>query len=399
MIDYWGNAQHAHNQQISQILHPKGPLDETMTRPRLRDLGVAIGSLPTGTNNAITDVAGVCVGHATLKKGDGPLRSGAGPVRTGVTVVLPHAGNLFREKVRAAVHTINGFGKACGFEEIRELGHIESPIALTNTLNVWKVADALAVYSLRHNPQIGVSTGSINVVVGECNDGYLNDIQGRHVQAQHVEAALADASGGPVAEGCVGAGTGTSCFGWKGGIGTASRILPAEAGGFTIGALVQSNFGHPQQLLVAGVPVGHHLRPPEPPQTQEGPEKGSVMVVLASDAPLNSRQLRRLCVRATAGLARTGSHIGHGSGDFVVAFSTAQRIHHWSDDMVRSQTVLADEPRAMHWLFPAVIEAVEEAVLNSLCRAETTIGRDGHVRHALPLDAMVALAAQTPPNG
>ncbi|RME59780.1 MAG: S58 family peptidase, partial [Caldilineae bacterium] len=312
-------------------------------------------------------------------------------------VVLPHSGNLFREKVPAAVHTVNGFGKACGFEEIRELGHLESPIALTGTLNVWRVADALATDAVRQNPEIAISTSSVNVVVGECNDGYLNDLQGRHVGQAEVDAALHAARtsppGAPVEEGCVGGGVGTSCFGWKGGIGTASRVIPEDAGGWTVAALVQSNFGRPEQLIFAGRPVGQWLRPPRPESetgsVQEDDEKGSIMMVLATDAPLDSRQLRRLCVRAAAGIARTGSHIGHGSGDFVIAFSTARRIRHWPAALVEDAPVLADEPKAMYWLFPAVVEAVEEAVLNSLCTAHTIVGRDGHVRHALPVEEAV----------
>ena len=361
-----------------------------MSRPRARELGLVASRLPTGPHNAITDVAGVRVGHTTLISGEGPLRPGHGPVRTGVTVILPHDGNLFRQKVRAAVYTINGFGKVCGFEEVRELGVIEAPIALTNTLNVGLVADALAQYAVRQSPEIGVRTSSVNVVVGETNDGYLNDLQGRHVRAEHVWAAIEAASTGPVPEGNVGAGTGTSCFGWKGGIGTASRVVPAAAGGFTVGALVQTNFGRPEDLTIRGVPVGRYIRPPAA-KKQPAPEKGSIMIVLATDAPLTARQLRRLCVRAAAGLARTGSHYSHGSGDFVIAFSTAHRIEHKPTALTTTQTMLADEPRAMRWLFPAVVESVEEAILNSLCRAETMVGRDGHVRHALPVEEVADL--------
>lgn len=364
-----------------------------MERPRARDIGLVADGLPTGRHNAITDVPGVMVGHVTLWEGDGPLRPGEGPVRTGVTVVRPHGGNLFREKVRAAVHTINGFGKACGFEEVRELGVIEAPIALTGTLNVGLVADGLVQYAIRESPEVGIRTGSINVVVGECNDGFLNDLQGRHAHAEHVRAALDAAAGGPVAEGVVGAGTGTSCFGWKGGIGTASRVVPRQAGDFAVGALVQSNFGRPRDLLICGVPVGRCLQPP-PTGAPPAPERGSIMIVLATDAPLDSRQLRRLCVRAAVGLARTGSHHGHGSGDFVVAFSVAQRIPHAPGSLTRNETVLADEARAMEWLFPAVVESVEEAVLNSLCRAETVRGRDDHVRHALPVEEVANLVAR-----
>ena len=367
-----------------------------MTRPRLRDLELAVGWLPPGPHNGITDVGGVAVGHTTLVSGEGPLRPGEGPIRTGVTVVLPHDGNLFRQKVRGAVHTINGFGKVFGFEEVRELGAIEAPIALTNTLNVALVADGMAQYAIRHSPEIGITTSSVNTVVGETNDGYLNDLQGRHVRAEHVWAAVEAATAGTVEEGAVGAGAGTTCFGWKGGIGTSSRVLPEEGGGYTVGALVQSNFGRPQDLLVAGVPVGRHILPPGVGEKAAG-GGGSVMVVLATDAPLNGRQLRRLCVRAAAGLARTGSNYGHGSGDFVIAFSTAYPILHRPDSLVVDRVVLADERRAMYGLLPAAAECVEEAVLNSLFKAVTVVGRDGNIRHGLPVDDVADLVLRCRP--
>jgi D-aminopeptidase len=357
-----------------------------------------VGDLPTGPHNAITDVVGVRVGHTTLVSGEGSLRPGEGPVRTGVTVVLPHEGSLFHQKVRAAVHTINGFGKVVGFEQVRELGVIEAPVALTNALNVGLVADALVQEAIRLNPDIGVHTGSVNVVVGETNDGYLNDLQGRHVRAEHVWLAIATAASGPVEEGTVGAGAGTGCFGWKGGIGTASRALPPQAGGFTLGALVQTNFGRPGDLMISGVPVGHHLRPPGEdgrPLTSDG----SVMVVLATDAPLTSRQLRRLCVRAGVGLARTGGLHDHSSGDFVVAFSTAWQVEHKPSLLTALQQIVADEDTAMRWLLPAVAECVEEAVLNSLFCAETVVGRDGHTRHGLPVEQVAALVRECQPEG
>ncbi|MCX6049085.1 MAG: P1 family peptidase, partial [Chloroflexi bacterium] len=313
-----------------------------MQRPRARQLGLDHWLLPTGTYNAITDVAGVRVGHTTLVHGDGPLRPGQGPVRTGVTTILPHAGNLFQEKVIAAAYTINGFGKACGLEQVRELGVLETPIALTNTLNVWLMADALAQQAVQQNPAIGIHTSTVNPVVGECNDGFLNDIQGRHVQAEHLFAALANASAGPVEEGSVGAGTGTSCFGWKGGIGTSSRHLPDSVGGFTLGALVQSNFGSSHELTMGGRLVGRVLQPPRVTPSPP-PTPGSIMIILATDAPLSARQLQRLCARVSVGLARTGSHIGHGSGDFVIAVSTAQRIPHTSTNLVAPLRMLMDE--------------------------------------------------------
>jgi D-aminopeptidase len=368
-----------------------------MARIRLRDAGLAVGELPTGPLNAITDVPGVRVGHTTLVRGAGMLHPGKGPVRTGVTVILPHEDDPFRHKVRAAVHTINGFGKVHGFEQVRELGVLEAPVALTNTMNVGLVVDALLQYATRHNPDIGIRTSTPNVVVGETHDGYLNDLQGRHVRAEHVWAAIENATSGPVAEGAVGAGTGTTCFGWKGGIGTASRLLPEAPGAYHVGALVQSNFGRVRDLTICGFPVGRHLQPPAVPAA--GPERGappeaaggSVMIVLATDAPLTCRQLERLCVRAAAGLARCGSVYGHGSGDFVIAFSTAHRLPHDPPSLTATYTLLVDEGRAMDTLFAGVAESVEEAVLNSLFVADTVTGRDGHVRHGLPVDRVVAL--------
>lgn len=359
-------------------------------RPRVREWGLSIGACRPGPRNAITDVSGVRVGHTTLISGEGPLHPGQGPVRTGVTVILPHGGDLFRHKVRAAVHTINGYGKVCGFEQVRELGVVEAPIALTNTLNVPLVADALIQHAIVRNPEIGITSDSVNVVVGETNDGYLNDLQGRHVRAEHVWRAIETASDESVGEGAVGAGTGTSCFGWKGGIGTASRVLPGAEGGFTVGVVVQTNFGRPERLTVSGVPVGRWLQPASP-EKPECSHDGSVMIVLATDAPLTSRQLGRLCVRAGMGLGRVGSVHDHGSGDFVIAFSTARRPQHEPGSLVVDAAVLADEGRAMGALFPAVVESVEEAVLNSLWRAETVVGRDGHTRYALPLDEVAGL--------
>lgn len=353
---------------------------------RARQLGITLGTLPTGPRNAITDVTGARVGHTTLIEGAGVLVPGRGPVRTGVTVILPHGGNVYRSKVRAAVYTLNGYGKAFGFEQVRELGVIESPIALTNTLNVGLVADALVEYALRHNPDIGITTSSVNVIVGETNDGFLNDLQGRHVKQAHVFSAIEGASE-DVAEGNVGAGTGTTCFGWKGGIGTSSRVLPIELGSFTLGALVQTNFGRADDLVIDGVPIGRLITSD---RFIEATERGSIMIVLATDAPVSSRQLDRVCRRAGVALARVGSHYGHGSGDFVIAFSTANQVAHESSVIIMTQTALADEARVIDGLFRAVVESVEEAIVNSLCAAETLVGRDGHVRYALPLAPLLA---------
>lgn len=357
--------------------------------PRLRDLDIQPGTLPPGPHNAITDVSGVQVGHVTLIDGEGPLVPGQGPIRTGVTAILPHAGNLFQQKVVAAVRTLNGYGKAMGFEQIRELGCLETPLLLTNTLNAGLVADAVISYMLRDNPSIGITIGTVNPVVGECNDGFLNDIQGRHVRPEHVWQSIENAQAGPVEEGNVGAGTGTACFGFKGGIGTASR----KVGKYMVGALVQTNFGSRARLRMLGVPVGQHYAKTLLPDTKPGP--GSVMITLATDVPLSSRQLGRLAQRAAMGLARTGSISANGSGDFVIAFTTAHPRASRARGVAEDITRIPDEAhRLIDMLFLAVVESVEEAVLNSLLAAETMRGRDGHLLHALPADEVGDLLRQ-----
>ncbi len=364
-------------------------------RPRARDLGIAPGVLPPGPLNAITDVPGVRVGQHTVWHGDGPLVPGRGPARTGVTVVVPHPGNVFRQKVPAAFTVLNGFGKSIGGDQITELGTLETPIALTSTLNVGRVADGLVDHAVRENPDIGIATSTVNPVVGECNDGHLNDIQGRHVTPAHVLAAIDTATSGPVAEGAVGAGTGMSAYGFKAGIGTASRVVPSTAGGWTVGVLVLANFGRRGDLVVEGVPVGRLLA------AEPQPERGSVVVVVATDAPLLARGLGRLARRVALGLARTGSFGGHGSGEVAVAFSTAPglRLDHDATAPTRAVEIVNDDIRAniaapIDALFLAVVEATEEAVLNSLFRAETVVGRDGNRREALPVEPVVALLRQ-----
>lgn len=358
-------------------------------RPRAREAGIVLGTMEPGPLNSITDVEGVRVGHVTLIAGEGPLVLGQGPIRTGVTAILPHGGNLFREKVPAAIFVLNGFGKCIGQEQVDELGVIESPIALTGTMNVGIVADGLIEHAIRTNPEIGVRTSTVNPIVGECSDSFLNDMHGRHVRQAHVLEAIARASGGPVAEGCVGAGTGMSLFGFKGGIGTASRRLPADLGGYTVGALVLGNFGRRDQLVIGGVPVGRALLDwrPAPPVV----ESGSVMVILATDAPMLDRALRRLARRATHGLARTGSISGNGSGDYIIAFSNAIRLPHDTEALTLNMQHIVEQGRLIDALFQATVEATEEAVVNTLFKATTMTGRDGNTRYALPLEETLGI--------
>jgi len=337
---------------------------------RLRDLGITPGRLLPGPHNAITDVAGVRVGHTTLNSG--------AAIRTGVTAIVPHEGDVFREKAAAGVHTINGFGKATGFEQIRMRGTIETPILLTNTLNVGSVSDALIGYMLREHGDIGLTTGTVNPVVGECNDGFVNDIRGRHVHEPHVWQAIESAAGGHVDEGCVGAGTGTACFQFKGGIGTASRRTADER--FTVGALVQTNYGARAEMMFYGIPLGQHLLNEALPQ----PGPGSIMIVVATDAPLDARQLTRVAMRAPLALGRTGTISQDGSGDFAIAFSTANRWLHTPSDAVEPVTRFSEQSAAMNALFLATVEAIEEAIWNSVIAADTMRGRDGNTLFALP---------------
>lgn len=352
------------------------------SRPTPRELGLRVGDFPAGSWNAITDVAGVRVGQVTLIRGDGPLVVGQGPVRTGVTAILPHGGDLFRQRPAAGVFVLNGFGKSVGLPQVEELGFLEGPILLCGTQNVWRVADAAADWMLQRNPEHGIGDPNPNPVVGECNDGHLNDMQGRHVGRAEVFAALDGAAPGPVAQGCAGAGTGTRCYGYKGGIGTASRRLPD---GYTLGCLLQSNFGSRHRLQVLGVPVGQGL---------SGEEKGSVMVILATDAPLDQRQLTRLCRRAALGLARTGSYAGNTSGDFILAFSTTNALTYPASGREHTLRLLHDFHPAMNDLFAAAVEATEEAVYASLFCATDMTGRDGHFVPALPVDQVLALLRQ-----
>ncbi len=346
-------------------------------RHRLADIGIKIGVLPSGKYNAITDVPGVRVGHTTVVLGDS--------VRTGVTAILPHGGNLFQQKVPAAVFTANGFGKLAGTTQVRELGNIESPIILTNTMSVATGIDAVITYTLAQKGAEGVQ--SVNAVVGETNDGYLNDIRGRHIKQSHVLQAIQSAAAGPVTEGNVGAGTGTVCFGFKGGIGTASRVVPQNYGGYTVGVLVQTNFGG--VLQVDGVPVGVELNKFYLSDQLNDTPDGSCMMVVATNAPLDARNLERLAMRAFMGLAKTGGIASNGSGDYVIAFSadTAVRIPHQSTGGLQKTALMPND--AVSPLFMAAIEATEEAIINSLFMAQTMKGKEGRTVEALPMDKVL----------
>jgi len=346
-------------------------------RPRARDIGVAPGVFPTGPRNAITDVAGVAVGQVTLVEGDS--------VRTGITAILPHQGNMYRERVPAALHVGNGFGKLLGVTQLRELGELETPILLTCTLCVWKAADAMVEWLLAKPGMEQVR--SINAVVGETNDGSLNDIRSRPIRPEHVRKAL-ESAGTAVEEGSVGAGTGTVAFGWKGGIGTSSRRLPESLGGWTVGVLVQSNFGGILQVL--GAPIGRELGQyafqRELGDTRARPRErgdGSIMIIVATDAPLLDRNLERVAARAVMGLARTGSFASNGSGDYVLAFSTNPKVRRAFDAPRLAFEELGNEETS--GVFEAVVEATEEAIYNSIFRATTMTG-SGRTVEAIPID-------------
>jgi len=335
-----------------------------------RDFGLRVGHLEPGPSNLITDVTGVKVGHTTLSEGD---------VQTGVTAILPHEGNIFQQKLLAATHVINGFGKSMGLIQINELGTLETPIILTNTLSIGTAANALIEYMLNNNPDIGSTTGTVNPVVGECNDGFLNDIRGLHVNKEHVWQAI-DTASDKFAQGAVGAGTGMCAYELKGGIGSASRVLSLNKIPYTVGILVLANMGRTRDLLVAGQQVGQRIAERQAAVKDPVPD-GSIIVILATDIPLCERQLGRIAKRALIGLARTGSQIDSGSGEIVIAFSTANRINHYEDSTIdRIQRL--NEGR-LNDVFRAVAECTEEAILNSMLMATTISGIGGHVAYSL----------------
>lgn len=372
---------------IAALLAAASPA-ASQDRPRARDLGMQVGIFQPGEHNAITDVAGVRVGHATVIEPPN--------VRTGVTAILPHGGNAYMSRVPAAMHVGNGYGKLLGITQVQELGELETPILLTCTLCVWKAADAMVEWMLERPDMENVR--SLNAVVGETNDGGLNDIRSRPIEPGHVRQALQSASDGPVPEGAVGAGAGTSAFGWKGGIGTSSRVVPASLGGYTVGVLVQSNYGGVLQMN--GAPVGVELgqfafsgqvsQPdaPAPDPADDPQEWGSIMIVVATDAPLSARNLERLAARAIMGLARTGSAASNGSGDYVIAFSTASGVRRGTGPDTRSFDDLPNSRTSA--LFQAVVESTEEAIYNSLLKAET-VTSNGRTVEALPLEETIEI--------
>ena len=364
--------------------------DPQEPRSRARDLGIVIGVYPTGPLNAITDVAGVKVGHQTLISGEGPLKPGVGPIRTGVTVVIPRD-DVWHKKVSAGSFVLNGTGEMTGLAWVAESGFLEYPIALTNTLNVPRVANGVMNWMIQHYPEIGITDDTLTPVVAECDDGRLNDIQGRHVSEVDVVKALEGASSGSVREGTVGAGTGMVSYGFKGGIGTASRKLADKEGGYTIGVLVNANHGRRPELIVSGIPVGrlYDAQAATAPIVEQGQSEGSIIIVVATDAPLDGRQLSRLAKRASLGLARTGSTARHGSGDFILAFSTANVIPHYPKEPTYTFTHLADTH--LNPLMAATVEATEEAIVNALTMASTVIGRDDHRAEAISLNRLRVL--------
>jgi len=353
-------------------------------RCRLRDLGIGVGELPVGPLNAITDVPGVRVGHCTVSWGGPEAPHGGGPARTGVTAIFPHGDDVWNDRVVAGAFVANGVGELIGISAIREWGLIETPVLLTNSQSAGAVYDATVRWMMDHDPRIGIED-AVMPVVGECDDGFLNDLRGMHVKEEHVREVLDSAATGPVAEGCVGAGTGMSCFDFKAGIGSSSRLVRAHGRAYTVGVLALTNFGSGarHRLQIDGVPVGREIIDLMPVESRDG----SCIVVLATDAPLSARQCQRMAKRCAFGLALTGSYASDGSGEIMVAFSTAHRVPRESAAPLQLTSVANDQ---MDQLFEAAVNATAECVVNSLCAARTTVGRDGHTAYELPLHRLVA---------
>lgn len=358
-----------------------------MMRLRARDAGVWFGELPTGSRNMITDVPGVKVGHCTVVKGRGPLKVGKGPVRTGVTAVLAHPRSLWKEPVKAAYFDFNGCGGLQGGLQIREFGTIDTPIVLTNTMGMGTACDAVVKYMLGLNPDAGIKEDTIIPIVSECDDSYLNDSRGLHLKEEHVVSAIKDARD-TVFEGAVGAGTGMSCYDFKGGIGTSSRVVEVAGDKYTLGTLVLTNHGERNELRIDGVPVGCNIPPPEDKRVQQG----SIVMLLGTDAPLDSRQLGRLARRTFLGMATTGSCSGNGSGDIAIAFSTANAHQRRQSEAPVTDILLQD--RSMDPLFRATVDSTAESIINSLFKAETVEGRDGNTSYALPIEQTLEILKQ-----
>jgi len=355
------------------------------SRPRARDLGITIGVLPTGPLNAITDIAGVRVGHCTVWEGESPGKRGTGPARTGVTAIVP-PGDYFGEPLYAGCSVLNGCGEIIGITNLNELGTLDTPILLTNSLSIGIVNHTVARYLCARDERIGRTDVTLPVV-GECDDSYLNDAAGFHVREEHVAQALESACAGPVVEGTVGSATGLHCFEFKGGIGTSSRQLPEQYGGYTVGVLVNTNFGDRHYLTIAGVPVGREIQDLMPGEAgHDKTAEGSCIVVVATDAPLHPLGLQRLARRAGLGLARTGSTAHNGSGEIFLAFSTGVRIPRQLTEIELPIRLVPESSQALNFLFDATVEATEEAVLNALFRATTVSGIDGHILHELPVE-------------
>ncbi len=361
-------------------------------RRRARDLGIRIGSFRPGRHNAITDVGRIRVGHSTIIKGEGPLRAGEGPVRTGVTAILPNAGDIFHDRVLGNAFVLNGAGEVAGLTQVTGWGLIETPVLLTNTLSVGSVADATVKYMLTQFPGIGSEHDVIIPVVGECDDSWLNDIAGRHVKSEHVFEAILNAQSGRIEEGNVGGGTGMITCDFAGGIGTSSRKLPQEVGGYTVGVLVMSNFGRLEDLRVDGVHVGHILAPRYGHEPRRVTIYGSIIAVVATDAPLLPHQIGRLAKRVALGIGRAGSYAAHGSGEIVIGFSTANTVPRVTKKMVAQVKFLLDTQ--MDPLYQMAIEATEESILNAMCGGTDIEGVDGHRAPALPLDRVQDIMAQ-----